>query len=1010
MAKAEEIWKCPQCGARVDIAPLGLYAEVACPECHRKERVHVQLGNFRLEGVLGVGGMSVVYRAVDVALKRSAALKVLNDTFREQPERIERFENESAMMARVRHENVTSVYSAGRAYGQFYIAMELVEGKNLETMVSEGHPMQAENALEIVRQVAEGLKAASDAGVLHRDMKPGNILITEEGRVKVIDFGLALDNTTDDQEEVIWATPYYVPPETLRREPEDVRTDIYALGMTLRFLLTGEETFGGGMDSLTKLLECKRKLPSIRKKRPDLVPSLGDLTDHMTMFAAGKRPANYDELLEEIDEVAAELEARGAITQGSSGRVRNMVAAVIVLILGYVVGVYAPRIYRDPDTVPRDRVVVNGMDVTPPFVASLTKGLDLLDDEEYDEAAQEFLEIAEEEREPCVGGLAAYLARVLGHAVVLRDVNVSKQAQALLEQHIKRGQAGLPVLEKARKEMQSHVEWMDPTPSEWYTGKNGWEVEPGEDINAQADRLVNEAPTSPLTPVLLQELAEHALWLGQMDAVEYCREKMRELQSKAGAFAPIAKLFNRVIDGRLKERAVAKYLGQRDRIIARMQGNPPTEEDAAELAGIAANPLLPEYFRQQLEVQSQAAKLAVAMGQVLQRKGGERCKPGMSFRHLLWVSRYVGEMPMLTCKTQDVGYHVTCAMDGDMDTRWRADDAGLGENLRIQMPRTQRLSKVVMYWVDDAELTYTLTAYNKGREVRRIQRTKNTQDTTFIFGNIEVDSLTLSLDKTDWHRASVREIEMYDERMKRLYTERDPTTIDPKGQGVIPESNTQEGGQGVPIYVRRSMELVADVLDEPSENDPEREEVVPGIEQIVQEQGGRGSMQFKVIAETWREMLHAGQDAREIPPEPLGEDREAALNRLIDRCGRCYVTRMEKGYWMRYLNFATIGGDMLNILDEQEMVFLRRENASVLAEEPETVPVLGLKTDRKEAYTLIEGDIQPVPERTARLFEEAKSGVILKSVADLQPYLDVMKPNPTPFVFGRVPRYKFQKN
>ena len=88
---------------QVDIAPLGLYAEVTCPRCFYVDRVHAQLGNFRLDGVLGVGGMSVVYRAMDMALHRPLALKVLNDTFRDQPERIERFENESAMMARVRH-------------------------------------------------------------------------------------------------------------------------------------------------------------------------------------------------------------------------------------------------------------------------------------------------------------------------------------------------------------------------------------------------------------------------------------------------------------------------------------------------------------------------------------------------------------------------------------------------------------------------------------------------------------------------------------------------------------------------------------------------------------------------------------------------------------------------------------------------------------------------------------------------------------------------------------------
>ncbi len=1129
MAKAEEIWKCPQCGASVDIAPLGLYAEVACPRCYHEEHVHVQLGNFRLEGILGIGGMSVVYRAIDVALDRPVALKVLNDTFREQPERIERFENESAMMARVRHENVTSVYSAGRAYGQFYIAMELVEGKNLESIVSREHPLRAEYALDIVRQVAEGLKAASDAGLLHRDMKPGNVLITTENRVKVIDFGLALDNSADDQEEVIWATPYYVPPETLRRESEDVRTDIYALGMTLRFLLTGVETFEGGMDSLSGLLECKRKLPPICKQYPDLLPSLGDLVDHMTMFAAGRRPENYDELLEEIDEVASELEQETAAPQQRTprSRLRGALVVVFVLVLGYVTGLYVPRLFRNPDTTPRDRIPAEQMDLTPPFLVSLTKGLDLLDDEEYDEAAREFLGTAETAKDPCVGAAAAYLARILGHAVVLRDATVCKQAQALLERHVKSKKAILPATEKAWRELQNHVVWTDPTPSEWYLAQNAWQGQQ-EDLIVQADRLVNDAPTSPLTPVRLQELAEHALWLGRLDVVDHCRGKMHELQSKAGSFASVAKLFNRVFDDRIKVRAVAKYVGQRDRIIARLQDRTPTEGDIAELAAIATNPWLPQYFRQQVEVQKEAAELAIPMCQFLMRKCKDSCKPGMSLRYMLWVSQFACEMPLLTCKNQDAGYHVTYAMDGNMETRWRAIDASLGENLHIRLPHPQRLSKVVMHWADDANLTYTLTAFNKGKEVRRAQYAKQTKNTAFFLGNMEVDALSLALNKTDWHRASVCEIEIYDERGKPLYMNRVPSAgefeikadsrerehppghamdgnkdtrwcaangsnghflevlfpeavklkklsvdwetgsvqecevllynngqlvktvpykkeseqsditlpnvpvtsmrvvvknvgtswasirelkiIGDNGKVVSPASFSRDAEHSVPTYVRRDMDLVASILDVLDVYFLNMDVILPAFERAMQGRAGRGGMQFKMIAESWNQRLLPGKDAKGIPPEPLGDDREAALNHLIDLCGRCYVVLMEKGFSLNFLNFTSYRGSTLNVLDEQTIVFLNRENVVTLVEGTGTVPVLGLKPDREEDYSLNVGEIQPVPEKTAHLFVKNNTGVLLKSAADLQPYLNEVKPNPTPFMFRRVPRFLFIKN
>lgn len=297
-----EIWECPRCGYRLDIRSLGFYAEVCCPHCGEKGRVHTLLANFRIEGVLGIGGMSVVLRARDLVLNRPLAIKVLNETYRNQPERIARFEKECALMAQVRHENVVSVYSAGRAQGQFYIAMELVEGRNLELMVSGGHALPPTQALEITRQVAQGLEAAHRAGLLHRDMKPGNVLITREGRAKVLDFGLSLGSSDEDTEEIIWATPFYVSPETLQRQPEDVRTDIYALGMTLRCLLTGTEEFPEKPQTLAEILRCKARLGRISSEGGDMDVSIRDLVSRMTAFSPSRRPRDYAALLMELEE------------------------------------------------------------------------------------------------------------------------------------------------------------------------------------------------------------------------------------------------------------------------------------------------------------------------------------------------------------------------------------------------------------------------------------------------------------------------------------------------------------------------------------------------------------------------------------------------------------------------------------------------------------------------------------------------------------------------------------
>lgn len=1121
--RTEEIWRCPQCGTQVDVAPLGLYAEVTCPECFCKEHVHVQLGNFRLEGVLGVGGMSVVYRALDVTLKRPVALKVLNDTFREQPERIERFENESAMMARVRHENVTSVYSAGRAYGQFYIAMELVEGKNLETMVSGGYPMQADYALEIVRQVANGLKAAGDAGLLHRDMKPGNVLITKENQVKVIDFGLAMDNTGGDREEVIWATPYYVPPETLRREQEDVRTDIYALGMTLRYLLTGVETFESGTDSLAGLLENKRRLPAFHKQRPNINASLCDLVDHMTAFAASHRPENYDELLEEIEEVQIELERQEA-AQGRGSTFRWKFIVLIVLVLGCSIGLSIPLKIMLRSTARSVTLPVDEMELLPPLMTSLTKGLDLFRDEKYDEAAQVFLQTARESPDPCVGATAAYMACLTARATMQGDANTEQQAQSLLEQHVASKQAVHPAMEKAWAEFRRHVAWTDPTPSEWYLAQGGWQEETEEAMNEEADRLVNDAPTSPRTPVLLQELAERALWTDKPGVIDHCRRKLRELNGQDGVFAVVGNFFNRVFDERLRVRAVAKYVGQRDRIIEELQTRAPTTQDVDALSVIASCDLLPQYFREQVKVQKEAAEIAISMCRLLARRN-KVCKPDMSLRHTLWASHYTGEMPVLTCRTRAAGFHTTDAMDGKKETRWCAADASLGENLQIRLPYPEKLGNVVMHWEDEAELTYTLIAHNQGKEVRRLQEAKHANFTTYNLRGVEVDSLTLSLDKTDWHRSSVREIEIYDTQGRRLFNDPDsseniefkadsvdrghpagyamdgnketrwraangdnghyleiqfpkpvavkrlsvdwetdspqecevhmfyngqkvrtiyhrkisgeseidalgePVTslrivvqrtgssrasirevgiTDESGKEITPDSFDREESRTVPTAVLQDAELVADVIDI-LDPDTLNNDVYLHFSRALQPRTKKGDECFRMIAESWEKRLGLGDGAEGVPPEPLGNDREDALNQLIERCKRCRVVHMNKGYELRLLNGSSSGDGTRYILDEQTVIFMKRENALSLDDDAETVAMLGIRSERNDDFTVFAGEIQPVPVKTARILAEANAGVIVNSAEDLQPYTGVMKENPTPYIFTRVPRFLFIK-
>lgn len=322
MSKKLDIWRCPRCAAELDVAELGFYANVECPSCGHSEYVHTLLANFRIEGLLGIGGMSVVLRGRDVVLNRPVAIKVLNETYRNQPERIARFENECSMMAKVHHDNVVSVYSAGWARGQFYIAMELVNGKNLETVVTPEHPLKPLRALEVTTQIVKGLEAAHNAGLLHRDMKPGNVIISSQGQAKVLDFGLAQGRKDEDSEEVIWATPFYVPPETLQRQQEDARTDMYALGMTLRYLLTGEEKLPGSPSSVSALLSAKSQLPPFACIMPRAPECLCELVDRMTSFDPAGRHDNYADLLAELKEVSDTI--KSAQEESVSPRLRGI--------------------------------------------------------------------------------------------------------------------------------------------------------------------------------------------------------------------------------------------------------------------------------------------------------------------------------------------------------------------------------------------------------------------------------------------------------------------------------------------------------------------------------------------------------------------------------------------------------------------------------------------------------------------------------------------------------------
>ena len=241
---------CPACGILVDVANEEPLARVACPSCGEKFRVERAFDNFALLETLGVGGMGSVYKARDTRLNRFVALKILRPELSTDPAEIRRLEQEARAAAVVNDPHVVQVFSSGTDHGQFYLVMELVDQGSLDDRMAELGRVAEAQVLDTGIQVARGLRAAHEKGLIHRDIKPGNILFSDEQTAKIGDFGLAVAAGQDaETQNEIWGTPYYVAPERLNHEPEDFRSDIYSLGATLYHALAGRPPFEGETNS-----------------------------------------------------------------------------------------------------------------------------------------------------------------------------------------------------------------------------------------------------------------------------------------------------------------------------------------------------------------------------------------------------------------------------------------------------------------------------------------------------------------------------------------------------------------------------------------------------------------------------------------------------------------------------------------------------------------------------------------------------------------------------------------
>jgi eukaryotic-like serine/threonine-protein kinase len=266
-------------------------------------------GRYRIEQVLGRGGMGVVYKAIDTQLDETVAIKTLpGDVMQRSPEDLERFKREIRLARKITHRNVLRTYDYGEADGVYFISMEFVRGYTLSELEQETRELAPRAAMGIARQISRGLQAAHEQGIIHRDIKPQNVLIDSKGEVKLMDFGIArVAESTEamTQAGLIVGTPHYMSPEQVQGKPLDPRSDVYSMGVLIYEMLAGHRPFESS--SLTGVLAAHitEKPAPLIDARPEVGAQINDIVMKCLAKDPKQRYADAGGLLNDLDRVQA---------------------------------------------------------------------------------------------------------------------------------------------------------------------------------------------------------------------------------------------------------------------------------------------------------------------------------------------------------------------------------------------------------------------------------------------------------------------------------------------------------------------------------------------------------------------------------------------------------------------------------------------------------------------------------------------------------------------------------
>jgi serine/threonine-protein kinase len=269
---------------------------------------------YEVEELVGTGGMSSVFRAHDRLLDRKVALKVLHPQYSEDAEYVERFRREARAVAALSHPNIVTVIDRGEHEGHQFIVFEYIAGENLKQLIQRRGPAPVTTALELAMQIARGLSFAHQQGLIHRDIKPQNVLLNGDGEAKVTDFGIARSLDVQQgmtQTGTVLGTSDYIAPEQAQGQRVDEHTDVYSLGVVLYELLTNEVPFPGENFVAVAMRHINEEPPPVRDKRPDVSPRL----EAAVQRAMAKRP---EDRFHTMADFCRELEADLAEAQGET--------------------------------------------------------------------------------------------------------------------------------------------------------------------------------------------------------------------------------------------------------------------------------------------------------------------------------------------------------------------------------------------------------------------------------------------------------------------------------------------------------------------------------------------------------------------------------------------------------------------------------------------------------------------------------------------------------------------